>query len=118
MITNLVGLLRLVPVPREDEGKTNTDQHAKTVKELIAQQKKNIHVSIPRETYINLKILCYKHELSMQSLFIEFAERATSGDPYVEELVEELKERKRNNIIKGLTDTDVDHLYKILARDD
>lgn len=89
-------------------------------KDLVAEivQKKSVHVDIPKSTHLNLRIeLLKRDDLSIQAVFSEVAERIVLGDPYMLDLLEELKQRQRNKKIAKLSDTDTESLFNILERE-
>ena len=81
------------------------------------ETKKTIHFNITRETHSALRIACFKHRLSMQEVFEEVSQRIAADSPDMIQIIEELSQKKRDKIVKKLTETDAESLFNIIAQD-
>ena len=83
----------------------------KTYKDF--ETKKSVHFNIMRETHSSLRMSCFEKRLSMQEVFEEVSQRIAAGSPDMISLLEELSEKKRDSIIKKLSETDAESIYNI-----
>ena len=78
------------------------------------ESKKTVHFNITRESHSMLRVACFKNRLSMQEVFEEISQMIAAESPQMVSLLESLSERKRNNQIKKLSDTDAQSLFNII----
>tara|TARA_Y100000310_G_C20297657_1_gene630205 strand:- start:48 stop:338 length:291 start_codon:yes stop_codon:yes gene_type:complete len=81
------------------------------------ETKKTIHFNITRETHSKIRIECFKNRLSMQEVYEELSQRIASGSPEMASLLEDLSQKKRDKIVKKLSETDADSLFNIIERE-
>ena len=88
---------------------------AKTLKDF--ETKKTIHFNVTREAHSKLRIACFKNKVSMQEVFEEICQRIAVESPSMIKMLEEISERKRNRIIKKLSETDADSVFNIIEQE-
>jgi rRNA maturation endonuclease Nob1 len=81
------------------------------------ETKKTIHFNITRETHSKIRIECFKNRLSMQEVYEELSQRIASGSPEMVSLLEDLSQKKRDKIVKKLSETDADSLFNIIEKE-
>ena len=81
------------------------------------ESKKTIHFNITRETHSMLRVSCFKQRLSMQEVFEELSQRIAAESPDMMKLLSELSEKKRNKMIKKLSETDAQSLFNIIEEE-
>jgi len=81
------------------------------------ESKKTIHFNITRETHSMLRVSCFKKRLSMQEVFEELSQRIAAESPDMMKLLSDLSEKKRNKMIKKLSETDAQSLFNIIEED-
>ncbi len=87
----------------------------KTYKDF--ETKKTIHFNITREAHSRLRIVCFQKRLSMQEVFEEISQRIASESPDVIEIIDDLSQRKRDGIIKKLSESDVESLFNVIEKE-
>ncbi|MAF25166.1 hypothetical protein CL634_06280 [bacterium] len=81
------------------------------------ESKKTVHFNITRESHTSLRMICFKHRLSMQEVFEEISQRIAAESSDMILLMEDMSERKKNKLIKKLSETDAQSLYNIIEED-
>lgn len=79
--------------------------------------KKSIHVNMSKGAHAALKIACIKRSLSIQEVFEEIAQMIGSEHPEIISVLEDLAMRKRNKIIKKLSENDADSIFDLIEAD-
>ncbi len=70
----------------------------------LFQDRKCIHVKIDKHVHAELRSRLFKHNLSMQEVFDEFAKLFVSDDAKANRIVEQLVARKLKDAIAGLSE--------------
>ena len=81
------------------------------------ETKKTIHFNITRETHSKIRIACFKNRLSMQEVYEEISQRIGAESTEMMSLLEDLANRKRERIIKKLSESDAESLYNIIEKE-
>ena len=81
------------------------------------ETKKTIHFNITREAHSSVRISCFKHKLSMQEVYEELSQRIAAESPEMVAMLEDLSQKKRDRIIKKLSETDAESLYNIIEKE-
>jgi 2-hydroxy-3-keto-5-methylthiopentenyl-1-phosphate phosphatase len=79
--------------------------------------KKSIHVNMSKGAHAALKIACIKRSLSIQEVFEEIAQMIGAENPEIISVLEDLAMRKRNKIIKKLSENDADSIFDLIEAD-
>ena len=79
--------------------------------EDVITNRKCIHVKLLQDTHANLRIELFKRKLSIQEVFEELAQRLTTGDPVITDILDELVENKKNKKIKQLLEADANSIF-------
>ena len=79
--------------------------------EDVITNRKCIHVKLLQDTHSNLRIELFKRKLSIQEVFEELAQRLTTGDPVIIDILDELIENKKNKKIKQLSKADANSIF-------
>ena len=87
----------------------------KTYKDF--ESKKTIHFNITREAHSRLRIECFQKRVSMQEVFEEVTQRIAAQSPDMMNLLDHVSERKRDKIIKKLSETDAESLFNIIEQE-
>ena len=87
----------------------------KTYKDF--ESKKTIHFNITREAHSKLRIECFQKRVSMQEVFEEVTQRIAAQSPDMMNLLDHVSERKRDKIIKKLSETDAESLFNIIEQE-
>lgn len=81
------------------------------------ESKKSIHFTVTRETHSQLRIQCFKNRVSMQEVFEEVSRRISEESSDMTGLLQEISVRKKDRLIKKLSETDAESLYNIIEED-
>lgn len=76
--------------------------------------KKSIHVNMSKGAHAALKIACIRRSLSIQEVFEELAQMIGDENPEMMSILEDLAMRKRNKIIKKLSENDADSIFDLI----
>lgn len=76
--------------------------------------RRTMHIKLLVDTHTNLKVMCARLNITMQSLIEELATLAADGDPYINSKLEELSVRKRERDLSALYNSDADTLFKVI----
>tara|TARA_R110001583_G_scaffold14033_3_gene59253 strand:- start:289 stop:576 length:288 start_codon:yes stop_codon:yes gene_type:complete len=88
---------------------------AKTLKDF--ETKKTIHFNVTRESHSKLRITCFKNRVSMQEVFEEVCQKIAAESPDMISLIEDVATKKRNKIIKKLSETDAESVFNIIEQE-
>ena len=80
------------------------------------ETKKTIHFNITREAHAKVRIECFKHKLSMQEVYEEISQRIASESSEMISLLQDLSQKKRDRVIRKLSETDAESLYNIIEQ--
>lgn len=69
----------------------------------LFQDRKCVHVKLDKDVHASLRGKLFKHNLSMQEIFDEFAKAVVTDDPRAVKLIEAMITRKTNAILQGLS---------------
>ena len=81
------------------------------------ETKKGVHFNITRESHSELRILLFKKKLTLSEVFQELVHQMIEGSPKMEKLLDELTYRKRQKIIKQLSEQDAESLFSVIESD-
>ena len=81
------------------------------------ETKKTIHFNITRETHSKIRIACFQNRLSLQEVYEELSQRIAAGSPDMIAMLEDLSQKKRDRVIKKLSETDAESLFNIIESD-
>jgi len=81
------------------------------------ETKKTIHFNITRETHSKIRIMCFKNRLSLQEVYEEISQRIASESPEMISFLEDLSQKKRDKIVKKLSETDAESLFNIIEKE-
>ena len=76
--------------------------------------KKSIHFTLTKATHAELRIRLFKHGLSMQEVFEEFAQRIAADMSESIELLEEVSLNKRNKALKKFSKSDAESIFSVI----
>ena len=79
------------------------------------ETKKAIHFSTTRETHSDFRIACFKKRVTMQDALEEFAQLVAAENPVAVRILDNLSERKRNDEISRLTQTDSESILNVIS---
>lgn len=79
--------------------------------------KKSIHINMSKGAHAALKIACIKRSLSIQEVFEEIAQMIGAENPEMISVLEDLAMRKRNKIIRKLSENDADSIFDLIEAD-
>jgi hypothetical protein len=86
----------------------------KKIKRIELDMRQCIHVRIMKETHSALRILLLQHKLSIQEVIDEMCRLLVSGDPFVENMLDNMVEAKRNRELRQLSDLDTEGLFRAI----
>ena len=81
------------------------------------ETRKSLHINLTRETHAALRMVSFKHHLSMQEIFEEMARQVIEGQPYMMNLLEILAEKKRTLAVEGFSNTDAESIFRAIESD-
>jgi len=81
------------------------------------ETKKTLHFNITRESHSSLRIACFQRRLSMQEVFEELTILISEESPVLIKILDDLSEKKRQKIIKKLSETDAESLFNIIEKE-
>lgn len=79
--------------------------------------KKSVHINLSKGAHAALKIACFKRDLSIQEVFEEFAQMVGQEKSDAITVLEDLSLRKRNKIIRQLSEQDADSIFDLIEID-
>lgn len=90
----------------------------------LFQKRKSIHVKLTKESHTALREMLFKHGVTMQDVFQEFAEDILKDEKKAAKMVSRVVEKKllteirrgSRNILHPMGEYDSDTLYNLLAR--
>lgn len=88
---------------------------SKTLKDF--ETKKTIHFNVTREAHSKLRIACFKGKVSMQEVLEEFCQKVAAESPDMMSMIEDISIRKRDKIIKKLSETDAESVFNIIEQE-
>ena len=77
--------------------------------------RKSVHFNITGEAHSALRIACFQRKLSMQEVFEEVCQRIISEDPVTIRMLDQIRDAKKNKIIKKLSKQDAESLFDVIA---
>ena len=78
------------------------------------ETRKSVHINLTRETHAALRMVTFKHHLSMQEIFEEMARQVVDGQPYMLNLLDVLANRKRTKAVEGFSSTDAESIFRAI----
>ena len=88
---------------------------SKTLKNL--ETKKSVHFTLLKGTHAELRIRLFKHGLSMQEVFEEFAQRISSDTSDTIDFLEEVSLNKKNKELKKFSDSDAESIFSVIENE-
>lgn len=79
------------------------------------ETKKAIHFSTTRETHSDFRITCFKKRITMQDALEEFAQLVAAENPAAMRILDNLAEKKRDEEISRLTQTDSESILNVIS---
>tara|TARA_Y100000310_G_scaffold340316_1_gene435637 strand:+ start:6913 stop:7224 length:312 start_codon:yes stop_codon:yes gene_type:complete len=80
--------------------------------------RKSVHVNLTRDTHAAFRGTLFKKQLSMQEVFEECAIRIVENESYFLNLLNDIKDRKRQKLVRKFTKTDAESIFKIIEEQD
>jgi hypothetical protein len=74
-------------------------------------KRKCLHVKLLKDTHSQLRIECFKRQITMQDIFEEVASRIIRQDPDMFEMLDEIAHDKHNKKVKQLLETDAKTIF-------
>ena len=96
----------------------------------ILHERKGIHVKLTKDVHLKLREILFQYELSMQSIFEEFASLVIKDDKAAKKMIENLALRKAQEMLEkparkhvtynrdGISELDHNTLYNMINKDD
>lgn len=81
---------------------------------VILQSVNNVHFRLFAGTYGEMRSVLFRKNLTLAEVFIEISHLIAAEDPIMISFLEDLKVRKRENLIKKLTSTETDNLFDMI----
>ena len=90
------------------------DKYSSTL--IDFETRKSLHINLTRETHASLRMICFKHKLSMQEVIEELAIQVIEEQPYMLDMLHGLSNKKRTNAINSakLAKTDAESIFKVI----
>ena len=77
-------------------------------------KRKCVHLKLLRETFNDLRIECFKRDLSMQEVLEALSQRVAVCDPSVMEILDQLVIEKRETKIRKICKSDADSIFDLI----
>ncbi len=68
--------------------------------------RKSVHINLPESVHTEFRILSFQNKLSMQEIIAGLVTGLVDKDPYLESLVQKMKQAKRDKDLKKITDVE------------
>lgn len=90
----------------------------------ILSSRKGIHIKLDKDVHLALRLRLFKHNLSMQEIFDEFARLIAADDMRADRMIEQLVLRKTKELLEGrpkklrrrnINELDHDTLYSLIV---
>ncbi len=78
------------------------------------ETRKSLHINLTRETHAALRMICFRHRLSMQEVIEETAIQIIEEQPYMLDMLIELSEKKRKKAVSRLAKSDAESIFKVI----
>ena len=78
------------------------------------ETRKSLHINLTRETHAALRMICFRHKLSMQEVIEETAIQIIEEQPYMLDMLIELSEKKRKKAVSRLAKSDAESIFKVI----
>lgn len=85
-------------------------------KEDFLVDRKDVHLTLLKDSHSNFRIECFKRKLSMQEVLEEFANRVIENDSEAVKILDDLQEEKRQKRISNLYNSDINTIYDAIKR--
>jgi mevalonate kinase len=82
--------------------------------DLQFDNRKDVHITLLRDTHAALRIMLFKYKVSMREVFEEMAMRIVNEDPDMLQILDEIYENKKQKKIKKLSESDAKSLYEVI----
>lgn len=79
--------------------------------------RKDVHFALLPETQYALRLMCFKHGLSMQEVFEEFANRLVMEEPRMLRMLDDLAENKKHHRLRELSRTDAESIFDMIEHE-
>lgn len=83
----------------------------------IDSPRKSIHTIVSDEKHAAFKTACVSHRLTMQDFLEECINYLLDGNEDFVKFAENISRRKREKVIKRVTNTDADSVYRAISGD-
>jgi len=80
--------------------------------------RKKFHIKLLSETHVAFKIQAFRLKLSMSAIMQELIELVVNEDPYIMNLLRDLKKRRISRQIKHMSNTDADSILNYIEEMD
>ena len=74
--------------------------------------RKSVHINLSESIHTELRILAFQNKLSMQEIISCFVTKLVDKDPYLENLVENLKISKKTKELSSLTSVESGDIFE------
>lgn len=91
-----------------DKGKTPDSSY------IDFETRKSLHINLTRETHAALRMICFRHRLSMQEVIEETAIQIIEEEPYMLDMLIELSEKKRKKAVSRIAKSDAESIFKVI----
>jgi hypothetical protein len=81
---------------------------------LDFETRKSLHINLTRETHASLRMICFRHRLSMQEVIEEAAIQMIEESPYMVKMLLDLSEKKRKKAVKRIAKSDAESIFKVI----
>lgn len=78
------------------------------------ETRKSLHINLTRETHASLRMICFRHRLSMQEVIEELAIQIIEEQPYMLDTLIELSEKKRKKAVSRIAKSDAESIFKVI----
>ena len=83
--------------------------------ECILDKRRSVHIKIPAELHALLRVFGFHKKLSIQEMIVELIQLVVDGDVSINNRMDHLVKRKKENRIKKLTKADSEHIYDYIS---
>ena len=105
----------IVPTPPRYGPKMLDIAQAARPKLKADTRKRSIHILVYNETHTEFKAACVDNNMNMQDFLEECISRFIQGDSYLEKIVEQFTEMKKDKTIKRVSEIDSDAVYRAIS---
>ena len=70
-----------------------------------------------KDTHSALRVMCFKHDVTMQDVFEELAQNIAAEMPHMIEFLNSVALKKKNKEIKKLSSSDAETIFSIIQQE-